>query len=44
MLQEIGEGAVNLGLGDHMIVVQDEEELLCLLHECIDQCSQKVVH
>ena len=35
---------VNLGFGDHMVVVQDEEELLCLLHEGIDQCSQKVVH
>ena len=44
MLQEIREGGVNRRFTDHMIVVQDEEELLCLLHECIDQCSQKIVH
>jgi hypothetical protein len=44
MLQEIREGTVNLGLGDHVVVVQDEEELLRLLHECIDQCVQQVSH
>jgi hypothetical protein len=44
MLQQIGEGTVNLGVTDHVIVVQDEVERLGLLDEGIDQCRQKGVH
>src|SRR3989442_8428893 len=37
MLHEIGEGAVNLGLGDQVIVVEDHEEMLRSAYPGIDE-------
>ncbi len=42
MLHEIGEGAVNLRLGDQVIVVEDQEKLLGSAHQGIDERLQDV--
>jgi hypothetical protein len=42
MLHKIGEGAVNLRLGDQVIVVEDQEELLSSAHQGIDERLQDV--
>src|SRR5713101_9910131 len=42
MLHEIGEGAVNLRLGDQVIVVEDQEKLLSSAYQGIDERLQDV--
>ena len=42
MLHKIGEGAVNLRLGDQVIVVQDQEKLLGSAHQGIDERLQDI--
>jgi hypothetical protein len=37
MLDQIGQGRVHLLLGDHLIVVQDQQKGLCSLYQDVDQ-------
>ena len=43
MLDEIGQGRMHLLFDDDLIVIQDQHNALCALHEQIDERHQNIV-
>ncbi len=44
MVQQVHEGAVNRLLGYQVIIIQDQQRLLCLFHQSIDERRQDGLH